>query len=156
MEDCGMVKITVQDDGRGIAPSDSAYVAQRYYTSKLSSFEELDHLGSLGFRGEALNAICAVATKVTYMFLCCFVSSPVFASELAPWISPARWKSLHPPPAMELGRRIRSIRTAWLSSRWLLRSQARVHVLSWLVSSALFLCAGAFWSAPPPARPRLV
>lgn len=53
----------VKDDGHGIAPEDRAVFARQHYTSKITSFEDLEKLFTLGFRGEALNAICCVAEK---------------------------------------------------------------------------------------------
>ncbi len=56
--------IQVRDDGSGIAEDDLPRAIERYHTSKLSTVEELFCIQSLGFRGEALASITAVA-KVT-------------------------------------------------------------------------------------------
>lgn len=64
IENGGIRKILVQDDGCGI---DSEYVATafiRHATSKISAKEDLDNISSLGFRGEALASIASVS-KVT-------------------------------------------------------------------------------------------
>ncbi|MBE6878905.1 MAG: DNA mismatch repair endonuclease MutL [Ruminococcaceae bacterium] len=64
IENGGIKKILVQDDGCGI---DSEYVATafiRHATSKISNKEDLDSIASLGFRGEALASIASVS-KVT-------------------------------------------------------------------------------------------
>ncbi|KAL8388424.1 hypothetical protein RB595_009252 [Gaeumannomyces hyphopodioides] len=59
-------RIEVRDNGRGISPSDYEALGRRGHTSKLARLEELKALGgkSLGFRGEAVAAMCAVG-KVT-------------------------------------------------------------------------------------------
>lgn len=59
--DGGKRLIRVSDDGEGI-PSDEVELAfHRYATSKLSRIEDLYHITTLGFRGEALAAIAAVS-----------------------------------------------------------------------------------------------
>ncbi|KLU83613.1 hypothetical protein MAPG_02666 [Magnaporthiopsis poae ATCC 64411] len=59
-------RIEVRDNGGGISPSDYDALGRSGHTSKIASLEELKALGgtSLGFRGEAIAAMCAVA-KVT-------------------------------------------------------------------------------------------
>lgn len=56
--------IEISDDGHGISPSDLAVAIERHATSKLTRFEDLDTLGTLGFRGEALPSIAAVSHMV--------------------------------------------------------------------------------------------
>ncbi|KAK4509202.1 Ubiquitin conjugation factor E4 [Mucor velutinosus] len=63
----GLESIQVKDDGDGIEENDRLYVAKRHYTSKLATFDDLETLTSYGFRGEALNSICAVADHVIIM-----------------------------------------------------------------------------------------
>jgi DNA mismatch repair protein MutL len=58
----GIELIEVVDDGCGIAPADLPLAVCRHATSKLSSFEDLDSLTTLGFRGEALPSIGAVSS----------------------------------------------------------------------------------------------
>nr|MBA3450706.1 ATP-binding protein [Chloroflexia bacterium] len=58
----GVELIEVVDDGCGIDPADLALAVQRHATSKLSAFEDLDSLTTLGFRGEALPSIGAVSS----------------------------------------------------------------------------------------------
>ena len=58
----GIELIEVVDNGCGIAPQDLPLAVQRHATSKLSSFEDLDSLTTLGFRGEALPSIGAVSS----------------------------------------------------------------------------------------------
>ena len=57
----GMTLIRVTDDGCGIAPGECATAFLRHATSKIQNEYDLDHIGTLGFRGEALAAIAAVA-----------------------------------------------------------------------------------------------
>jgi DNA mismatch repair protein MutL len=58
----GSESIEVVDDGCGIPAADLPLALQRHATSKLAAFEDLDRLATLGFRGEALPSIGAVAS----------------------------------------------------------------------------------------------
>ena len=57
----GMALIRVTDDGCGIAPDQCQTAFLRHATSKISSEYDLEAIGTLGFRGEALAAIAAVS-----------------------------------------------------------------------------------------------
>lgn len=57
----GRQLIEVADDGIGISAKDMALVVQRHATSKIQDLDDLEHITSLGFRGEALASIAAVS-----------------------------------------------------------------------------------------------
>lgn len=57
----GLAEITVSDDGCGMDAEDAVRAFARHATSKLRAFEQLPGLRTLGFRGEALPSIAAVA-----------------------------------------------------------------------------------------------
>ncbi|MDX1503313.1 MAG: DNA mismatch repair endonuclease MutL [Thermoanaerobaculia bacterium] len=61
LERGGLERIRVADDGAGMAPEDAERAFERHATSKIGSFDDLERVGTLGFRGEALAAIAAVA-----------------------------------------------------------------------------------------------
>ncbi|QGG56239.1 DNA mismatch repair endonuclease MutL [Paenibacillus sp. B01] len=61
IEEGGLSLIRVQDNGGGIEPEDMETAFQRHATSKLLSDRDLFRIASLGFRGEALPSIAAVA-----------------------------------------------------------------------------------------------
>jgi len=57
----GSTLIRVTDDGHGMSEADVRLAVQRFATSKIRQWEDLDELVTLGFRGEALPSIAAVA-----------------------------------------------------------------------------------------------
>ena len=61
IENVGMNKITVTDNGSGMDFSDAHLAFERHATSKIKNEYDLSHIYTLGFRGEALAAIQAVS-----------------------------------------------------------------------------------------------
>ena len=61
LERGGSELIEVRDDGEGMSPEDLQAAFGRHATSKIECFEDLERVATLGFRGEALAAIAAVA-----------------------------------------------------------------------------------------------
>ncbi len=61
IEEGGIRLIRVRDDGCGILREDLSRALEAHATSKIASYEDLAHLTTLGFRGEALASMAAVA-----------------------------------------------------------------------------------------------
>ena len=64
IQEGGLESFKVTDDGCGIDESDIRLAFERHATSKIRSEDDLNSIGTLGFRGEALASIAAVG-KVT-------------------------------------------------------------------------------------------
>ncbi|KAI1116822.1 hypothetical protein F5Y14DRAFT_405345 [Nemania sp. NC0429] len=57
----GLDAIEVQDNGSGISKENYDTLALKHYTSKLSTYSDLESLETFGFRGEALSSLCALS-----------------------------------------------------------------------------------------------
>ena len=61
LEDAGTKEISVSDDGVGMSREDATNCLKRHATSKLYKDDDLFHIDTLGFRGEALPSIASVS-----------------------------------------------------------------------------------------------
>lgn len=61
IEDAGKTSIRISDNGCGMSPTDARMSFERHATSKISSANDLFSIRTMGFRGEALASVAAIA-----------------------------------------------------------------------------------------------
>jgi DNA mismatch repair protein MutL len=61
LQDSGKALVQVTDNGNGMSETDARMSFERHATSKIQTIEDLFHIRTMGFRGEALASIAAVA-----------------------------------------------------------------------------------------------
>ncbi len=61
IQDAGKALIQVVDNGKGMSETDARMAFERHATSKIRNIDDLFHIKTMGFRGEALASIAAVA-----------------------------------------------------------------------------------------------
>lgn len=64
LKEYGSELLEVHDNGSGVKSDNFEKLTLKHYTSKIREFEDLQHLGTLGFRGEALSSLCALSDLV--------------------------------------------------------------------------------------------
>ncbi|KAF6009566.1 hypothetical protein HII12_003112 [Brettanomyces bruxellensis] len=60
----GKDSIVVTDNGSGIEEQDFESICLKHYTSKLSSFSDVETVSTFGFRGEAMSSLCAISDVI--------------------------------------------------------------------------------------------
>ncbi|KAI8630593.1 DNA mismatch repair protein MutL [Xylariaceae sp. FL1651] len=75
----GLDAIEVQDNGSGISKENYETLALKHYTSKLSTYSDLESLETFGFRGEALSSLCALSK---FTVITCLASDAPKGSKL--------------------------------------------------------------------------
>ncbi|XP_074866354.1 mismatch repair endonuclease PMS2 [Carettochelys insculpta] len=66
LKDYGADLIEVSDNGCGVEEENFEGLTLKYHTSKIQDFSDLLHVGTFGFRGEALSSLCALSNVTIY------------------------------------------------------------------------------------------
>lgn len=61
IEGAGRTLLRISDNGCGMTKEEAHLAMRRHATSKISRYEDLERIGTFGFRGEALPSICSVS-----------------------------------------------------------------------------------------------
>ena len=64
VKEFGLECVEVSDNGSGVAREDVPLLTQKYATSKLREFKDLEKVGTFGFRGEALSSLCGTCRRL--------------------------------------------------------------------------------------------
>ncbi|KAJ8938444.1 hypothetical protein NQ314_011480 [Rhamnusium bicolor] len=64
LKEYGSELLEVSDNGSGVLKQNFEALTLKHYTSKIREFSDLECIGTLGFRGEALSSLCALSNLV--------------------------------------------------------------------------------------------